>query len=115
MAITITESAAAKLKSILQERELPDTAGLRFAVKGGGCSGFEYVVEVEENSRKFEMPTRGDKVFVSHGARILVDKKSLLFLDGTEIDWEEKPFGHSFVYKNPNAAGVCGCGISFSV
>lgn len=115
MAITMSERAAAKVKEILQERGLPDTAGLRFAIKGGGCSGFEYVVDLEPNPRKFDMPGRFDKVFVSNGARILVDKKSYLFLNGVEIDWEEQRFGHAFTYRNPNAKGVCGCGTSFAV
>lgn len=115
MAIQLTERAAEKVREILQERGLPETAGLRFAIKGGGCSGFEYVVDLEKSPRKFDMPSRHDKVFVSNGARILVDKKSLLFLDGTEIDWAEQQFGHAFTYTNPNARGICGCGTSFSV
>lgn len=115
MAIELTDRAAEKIKDILTKKGLPSTAGLRFGVKGGGCSGFEYVVDVEANPRKFDMPGKNDQVFVSKGARILVDKKSYLFLNGLEIDWEEQQFGHSFVYRNPNAKGVCGCGTSFSV
>jgi len=115
MAIELSERAAERVKLILEERGLPATAGLRFAIKGGGCSGFEYVVDLVDSPRKFDMPGRFDKVFVSNGARILVDKKSLLFLDGTTIDWEEHEFGHNFTYENPNAKGVCGCGTSFSV
>ena len=68
-----------------------------------------------ENPRRFDMPRRSEKVFVSNGTRILIDKKSLLFMDGTEIDWEEQTFGHAFVYTNPNAKGICGCGTSFAV
>jgi len=113
--IQISERAANKVKAILTERGLPETAGLRFAIKGGGCSGFEYVVDLVESPRKFDMPSRHDKVFVDNGTRVLVDKKSLLFLDGTMIDWEEQEFGHSFTYSNPNASGTCGCGTSFSV
>ena len=115
MSIELTERAAEQIQALLAERELPPTAGLRFAIKGGGCSGFEYVVDLVKSPRKFDMPSRHDKVFVSNGTRILVDKKSLLFLEGSEIDWEEQDFGHAFVYKNPNAAGICGCGSSFSV
>ena len=115
MAITLTERAADRVKEILRARDLPETAGLRFAIKGGGCSGFEYQVDLETNPRKFDMPKRHERVFVSNGARVLVDKKSLLFLDGTEIDFEQRDLGHPFVYKNPNAAGICGCGTSFSV
>ena len=115
MGISFTERAAGKVQEILQERGLPETAGLRFGIKGGGCSGFEYVVDLVANPRKFDMPGRHDKVFVSHGSRILIDKKSLLFLEGTQIDWEEQDFGHAFTYVNPNAKGICGCGTSFSV
>jgi iron-sulfur cluster assembly protein len=115
MAVSLSERAAIKVKDILTKKGLPSTAGLRFGVKGGGCSGFEYVVDVEANPRKFDMPAKGDQVFVSNGARILVDKKSYLYLNGVEIDWQEQPFGHSFTYTNPNAKGVCGCGTSFSV
>ena len=115
MSITLTERAAQKVQEILAEKGLPEKAGLRFAIKGGGCSGFEYVVDLVPQPRKFDMPSRHDKVFVSNGARILVDRKSLLFLDGTQIDWEEQDFGHAFVYENPNAKGICGCGTSFSV
>ena len=115
MGITLTSRAAEKVREILAERGLPETAGLRLAIKGGGCSGFEYVVDLVAQPRKFDMPSRHDKVFVTNGARVLIDKKSLLFLDGTEIDYEERPFGYTFVYKNPNAAGICGCGESFAV
>jgi len=115
MAIDLTERAAEKLREILEQKGLPEKAGLRFGIKGGGCSGFEYTVDLEANPRRFDMPRRHDKVFVSQGARILVDKKSLLFLDGTTIDWSEHEFGHSFTYENPNASGVCGCGTSFAV
>jgi len=75
--IKISERAANKVKEILTERGLPETAGLRFAIKGGGCSGFEYVVDLVESPRKFDMPSRHDKVFVDNGTRVLVDKKSL--------------------------------------
>jgi iron-sulfur cluster assembly protein len=115
MAISMTERAASRVTELLSERGLSPKAGLRFAIKGGGCSGFEYVVDLVKSPRKFDMPGRHDKVFVSHGARIVIDKKSLLFLDGTEIDFEEQEFGHAFTYSNPNAEGVCGCGTSFSV
>ncbi|RMG11640.1 MAG: iron-sulfur cluster assembly accessory protein [Planctomycetota bacterium] len=115
MGIELTPRAAERVQQILAERGLPATAGLRVGIKGGGCSGFEYTVDLVKSPRKFDMPSRHDKVFVSNGARILVDKKSLLFLDGTTIDWKEEEFGHSFTYENPNAKGICGCGTSFAV
>ena len=73
MAITLSTDAAERIQEILSERELPATAGLRIGIKGGGCSGFEYVVDLVPQPRKFEMPSRHDKMFVSNGARILVD------------------------------------------
>ena len=115
MSVGLTERAATKVKEILEAKGLPETCGLRFAIKGGGCSGFEYHVDLVENPRRFDMPRRSEKVFVSNGTRILIDKKSLLFMDGTQIDWEEQEFGHAFVYTNPNATGICGCGTSFAV
>lgn len=113
--INLTKNAATRIKGLLNDRGLPETAGMRFGVKGGGCAGFEYQVEVVVSPRKFDMPSRHDTVFVSEGVRLLVDKKSLLFLNGMTIDWEEHNFGHSFVYTNPNATSSCGCGTSFTV
>ena len=113
--IHLTEAAADRIREILIEKELPETAGMRFGVKGGGCSGFEYHVELVESPRRFDMPSKHDQVFVSNGVRLLVDKKSLLFINGVTVDWKEHQFGHSFVYTNPNAEGTCGCGISFAV
>ncbi len=115
MSLTLTPRAAERIQGMLKEKGLPETAGIRFGVKGGGCSGFEYKVDLEPSPRTFDMPKKDDQVFVSHGTRLVVDKKSYLFLGGVEIDWEEQPFGHSFVYRNPNAKGTCGCGTSFSV
>ena len=113
--INLTDPAATRIKAILAEKGLPETAGMRFAAKGGGCAGFEYHVEVFEKPRQFDLPSRHDHAFVSNGIRILVDKKSLLFLDEMTVDWQERQFGHSFVYSNPTATGSCGCGISFAV
>ena len=115
MAVSLSEVAADKILKILKEQDLPATAGLRFGIKGGGCSGFEYFIDVEPSPRKFDMPSSSDVVFVSNGVRILVDKKSLLFMDGTVIDWEEHNLGHQFIYSNPNATGTCGCGTSFAI
>ena len=113
--LILTENAAERIKGLLKDRGLPETAGMRFGVKGGGCSGFEYQVDVVESPRKFDMPSRHDKVFVSEGVRLLIDQKSLLFLDGMTVDWVEHNFGHSFTYTNPNATGTCGCGTSFAI
>lgn len=113
--ITLTDAAAERIKQLLAERDLPETAGMRFGVKGGGCAGFEYSVDIVESPRVFDMPSKHDTVYVSNGVRLVVDDKSRVFLEGMEIDWVMENFGHSFVYNNPNADGTCGCGISFSV
>ncbi len=109
MAITVTDKAASKIKEILKERNLPATGGLRLALKGGGCAGFEYIVDLANEVTKFDLVTELD------GARVIVDKKSYLFLNGTEVDYQKTLMGQGFVFKNPNAKGACGCGTSFNV
>lgn len=112
--ISLTAKAATRIKELFENQGLPETACVRFAVKGGGCSGFIYSAEVAP-PRKFDMPSKHDSKFISNGVRILVDKKSLLFLDGSQVDCKDTRFGHSFIYTNPNSTGSCGCGESFSV
>ena len=113
MSLTFTIQAADKAREILKDKGLPETSGFRFSIKGGGCYGFEYSIDVE-NARKFDMPSKDDKIFISNDIRIIVDKKSLIFMEGTEIGWEESNFGYRFTYSNPNAKGICGCGTSFT-
>ena len=113
MSLMFTPQAADKAKAILKDKGFPETSGFRFSIKGGGCYGFEYSIEIE-NEKKFDMPSKDDEIIISNGVRIIVDKKSLIFMEGTEIDWEESNFGHRFIYSNPNAKGICGCGISFT-
>ena len=112
--INITEKAVAKLKKTLAEKGLPATAGVRFAVKGGGCSGFEYDIQLVEKSRFFDLPKRGDNVYTDHDIRVVIDDKSLMFLKGMTVDFEENDFGFKFVFRTPNAAHSCGCGVSFT-
>ncbi|SRR5579871_1895972 len=109
MSITMTEKAAEKIKELVKERNLPETAGLRLGIKGGGCAGFEYVVDLSNEATKF------DVVSESHGARVFCDKKSYLFLNGTEVDFQRTLMVQGFVFKNPAAKGGCGCGTSFSI
>ena len=109
MAITMTEVAASKIKEILKERHVPDTGGLRLGIKGGGCSGFEYVVDLASEATKFDIVSERD------GARVICDKKSYLFLNGTEVDYQKALMGQGFVFKNPNSKGSCGCGTSFAI
>jgi iron-sulfur cluster assembly protein len=111
MSIQLTESAANNIKSIIKDSELPEEkTRLRVGVKGGGCSGFSYMLDLTEDA-----PTEADEQLESHGIKILVDNKSLLYLEGTEIDYrDEGPLRQGFVFKNPNATSSCGCGSSFS-
>mgnify|MGYP000678171909 CR=1 FL=1 len=110
MPITLTETAANEIKSIIKDQNLPeDTTRLRVAVKGGGCSGFSYMLDLVE-----EPKGEADEEMESHGVKILVDMKSYLYLNGTEIDFKNEVMGRGFVFKNPNATSTCGCGSSFS-
>jgi iron-sulfur cluster assembly protein len=110
MAITLTELAAKQIKDIIKQQELPsDKTKLRVGVKGGGCSGFSYLLDLTE-----EAAAETDEELESQGVPILIDSKSLLYLDGTEIDFKDDVIQSGFVFKNPNATSSCGCGSSFS-
>lgn len=108
MAITLTDRAVEEIRTIRERNELADSTALRVGVKSGGCGGFTYVLDMCDG------PNEGDEVFTSEGVQIVVDPKSLLYLDGTEIDYTDKALQRGFVFNNPNAAGACGCGSSFS-
>ncbi len=105
--ILITDRAAEKINKILSA-ENKEGQGLRLKVVGGGCSGLQY---------KFDMDTQrtGDRVFEKEGARVLVDMKSFLYLNGTELDYKEEVMASGFVFQNPNVKRECGCGVSFTV
>jgi iron-sulfur cluster assembly protein len=110
MPITLTEKAANEVKEIIKSQNLPeDKTRLRVGVKGGGCSGFSYMLDLVE-----EDPSEQDEQFDSHGVKIVIDMKSHLYLNGTEIDFRDEVMGKGFVFKNPNATSTCGCGSSFS-
>ncbi len=106
--VSITENAAAKIKQLLAADDQKQKEGLRLKVVGGGCSGLQYKMDLD-SSRP------GDKVFEKDGAKILVDMKSLLYLNGTELDYKEELMQSGFVFQNPNVKRACGCGTSFSV
>ncbi len=108
MAVTLTERAADKIRLVFEKNQMPEGSCLRVAVKGGGCSGFNYHLDVTDK------PAADDEVFESHGVKVVVDPKSNLFINGTEIDYEEDMLKQSFVFNNPNARTKCGCGTSFS-
>lgn len=109
MAITLTEKAAGAVKKIIEENKLPAESKLRVGVKGGGCSGFSYMLDLVE-----EPAGEQDETLESHGVNIVIDSRSLLYLDGVEIDFrDDSMMGSGFVFKNPNATSTCGCGSSF--
>ena len=103
--LTVTETAAAKLKSLMAQ-EGTEGQGLRIKVRGGGCSGYEYQLA-------FDTPREGDHVIEQGGIKVVVDPKSLLFLAGSEIDFQDGLNAAGFAIKNPNSKGSCGCGQSF--
>ncbi|MFO0600396.1 MAG: iron-sulfur cluster assembly accessory protein [Myxococcaceae bacterium] len=106
--IALTDSAVGRLRRLLSERQTPD-AGLRIAVKGGGCSGLAYHMEWTDK------PRERDKIFEREGVRVFVDPKSYLYLMGTELIFEEGLLASGFKLQNPNVKGACGCGDSFTV
>ena len=109
MPVTLSEAAAKEIKDIIKQQELPeDKTALRVGVKGGGCSGFSYMLDLTE-----EPKTEMDEEMSEHGVNILVDMKSYLYLNGVEIDFKDEVMGRGFVFKNPNATSTCGCGSSF--
>jgi iron-sulfur cluster assembly protein len=107
--ISISLLAAEQIKLQLEARSTPDSY-LRLGIKGGGCSGFSYVIQFEDNA-----PRERDIVFEEHGVKVIVDKKSLVYLNGTTLDWEKSLLKKGFKFVNPNEKSTCGCGHSFSV
>ena len=109
LAINVTEAAATEIKKFMTgEEDLPETAGLRVRVVPGGCSGFQYSLNIEEDSRQ------GDHVLDAHGVRLFVDMFSAQYLNGVEIDYVNSMMGSGFAFNNPNSTGSCGCGSSFT-
>lgn len=107
--LNITETAAREIKSIIEQQKIdPNSAHLRVGVKGGGCSGFSYLLDLTEKVKD------SDEVFEQHGIRIICDSKSLLYLGGTKVDFLDEVMGRGFVFSNPNATSTCGCGSSFN-
>jgi len=105
--IQISETAAQKIRTLMAKQGIVE-GGLRVGVKGGGCSGLSYTFAWEKQERT------GDEVFEGpDGAKIFVDKKSLLYLNGTVLEYDTSLLGKGFVFNNPNAKTTCGCGSSF--
>lgn len=107
MAITLTDPAAERIKNFLENRG--KGIGLRLGVKTMGCSGMGYVIEFVDEINP------DDEVFEDHGVKVIVDKKSLVYIDGTELDYSKEGLNEGFQFKNPKESGQCGCGESFTV
>ena len=108
MAVSITEQAADRVKAFLENRG--KGLGVRLGVKTSGCSGMAYVIEFVDDINEAE-----DEVFESNGVKIVVDKKSLVYIDGTEMDFQKEGLNEGFKFNNPNEKDSCGCGESFTV
>src|ERR1700730_18068870 len=106
MPVMLSESAAKEIQTIIRDQSLPaEQTKLRVGVKGGGCSGFSYLLDLTE-----EPKGESDEQMESQGIQILIDNRSLLYLEGTEIDFKQDVIQSGFVFKNPNATTTCGCG-----
>ncbi len=107
--VHLTERAARQIRALLEKEGIsPEQGGLRVGVQGGGCSGLSYAMRLDTQ------PRHRDKIFEEHGARIFVDPKSFLYLNGTTLEYEETLMRQGFAFQNPNAARNCGCGSSFT-
>ena len=107
MGVTLTETAAKRVKDFLSSRGKGE--GLRLGVKTTGCSGMAYVLEFADAAEE------GDEIFESQGVKIFIDPKSLVYIDGTELDYTKEGLNEGFKFKNPNEKDTCGCGESFTV
>ena len=107
MSITLTETAADRIQNFLDNRG--KGLGLRLGVKTNGCSGMGYVIEFVDDLEE------GDQVFEDKGIKVIVDPKSLIYIDGTEVDFAKDGLNEGFKFNNPNVKDSCGCGESFNV
>lgn len=107
--ITVSDAAKEHALKLMKEDGKPEGTFIRVGVEGGGCSGLSYMLEFDNNMKE------GDQAFEDKGIKIVVDRKSFLYLVGTELEYSGGLNGKGFVFKNPNASRTCGCGESFSV
>ncbi|HMV51185.1 MAG TPA: iron-sulfur cluster assembly accessory protein [Blastocatellia bacterium] len=108
MTLTLTETAASEVKKFIEAENVGNDGGLRVRVVPGGCSGFQYGMNIEE------APQATDEVVESSGLRVFVDMFSAQYLDNVQIDYVNSVMGSGFTFNNPNASGGCGCGSSFT-
>lgn len=106
---SITPAAAAAIRRQLEKRGTPNSS-LRVGIRGGGCSGYSYVIEFHDGD-----PQPHDRVFELEGVHVVIDPKSLVYLTGSKLDWESTLMQRGFKFVNPNEASNCGCGHSFTV
>ena len=107
--LSVTEAAADAVKQFFEAENVSPEAGLRIRVVPGGCSGFQYDMVIDE------APSEGDEIVETNGIRVFVDPLSKRYLNGVELDYVNSIMGSGFTFRNPNAAGSCGCGSSFTV
>ena len=114
MPITVTEKAASEVKRIIQEQQsagqMPEKIYLRLRVVGGGCSGFQHKLDLDPT-----MSEKLDEVFEFHGVPVVVDKRSLIYLDNAQVDFHDDLNRRGFSITNPNAKSTCGCGSSYTM
>ena len=123
MSVTVTDSAAREVAQIVRQQELDaGVIGLRVGVKGGGCSGFSYLLDLTETTKDsdeiwnydYQVPQVDGEGTEPFTLKVVCDPKSYLYLNGTTIDFKDEIMGRGFVFSNPNATNTCGCGSSFS-
>jgi iron-sulfur cluster assembly accessory protein len=107
-AVALTDGAAAKIKDLVASRGSEDESALRVAVRGGGCSGFQYALALDQAKDD-------DHIFEHNGVAVIVDKVSMQFVFGSEVDYVDGLQGAGFVVNNPNVVAACGCGSSFQI
>jgi iron-sulfur cluster assembly accessory protein len=108
--LKITGRAALEFTHVINQKGLPEDTSMRLSVKGGGCSGFEYQIDLEHNE-----PDEFDILSMQHGVRVVIDMKSEFYMAGTVIDFNDTLMDRGFTFTNPMASGTCGCGSSFSI
>ena len=109
LVVSISEKAAGKIKYFAAKDGMTENVGVRVSVKGGGCSGLTYDLDITDKELE------SDKIVEQHGVKVMVDKKSYIYLVGTELEFSDGLNGKGFVFSNPNATKTCGCGTSFGI